>query len=173
MAKSRFFRPDFIVALLAVVIGLCTMFVYIYQARIMSKQLHASVWPYLETNYSEGEQGVELSVENKGIGPAKVRQFYVILDGVPHRDEKEKLDSLLTSFIGENASYDYTNVINRVLKPGETVSFLKFTDPRTLKKLDSALEGHRVEMEVCFCSVYDDCWRKRGASIEPCDTCDD
>jgi hypothetical protein len=166
-------RPDFIVALLAVVIGLCTMFVYIYQARIMSNQMHASVWPYVETNFGQGSQGIELSVENKGIGPAHIKQFLLILDGIPFADNQKQIDSLLTAFIGEKASYDYTNALNRVLKPGEILSFLKFSDLRTLKKLDSALVGHRVEMEVCYCSVYDDCWRKRGAKVEPCDTCNE
>lgn len=42
MKDSRLLRPDFSVALLAVIIGLSTMFVYIYQARIMSRHVQAT-----------------------------------------------------------------------------------------------------------------------------------
>lgn len=69
MKDSRLLRPDFSVALLAVIIGLSTMFVYIYQARIMSRQVQATTWPFLETIVSEGTDGFYINVKNKGVGP--------------------------------------------------------------------------------------------------------
>lgn len=44
MKKRNRWNSELIVAMLAVAIGVCTMFVYIYQARIMSKQIQASTW---------------------------------------------------------------------------------------------------------------------------------
>jgi hypothetical protein len=41
-------REKIIVAFAAILISVMTLFVYIYQARIMQEQQHASVWPYIE-----------------------------------------------------------------------------------------------------------------------------
>ena len=64
--KKSSLKPDLIIALMALVIGIGTMIVYVYQARIMSKQQHASVWPFLEVSISQGQLGTYVSVENKG-----------------------------------------------------------------------------------------------------------
>ncbi len=36
------------VGLFAIIISVATLFVYIYQTRLMQAQLHTSVWPHLE-----------------------------------------------------------------------------------------------------------------------------
>ena len=50
------------------------MMVYIYQATIMSKQLSASVRPFLIAIYSNQEDVVSWGVENKGVGPAFIKE---------------------------------------------------------------------------------------------------
>jgi hypothetical protein len=171
MEKSRFLRPDFMVALLAVVIGLCTMFVYIYQARIMSRQMHATVWPYLESSVGQGEKRLKISVENKGVGPAIVKRCYVLVDGKPYRDGLDRIDSLIRKLAGKAIDYNYTNVEPRVIAPGEEIAFLEFDEPSALHVLDSALKGHSIAMEICYCSVFDDCWLLKRGSVTPCSSC--
>ena len=79
------FRPSrtFVELLLAAVaffVSAATLGVYLYQARMMCAQQHASVWPYLEATYSNVDD-YRLVVRNKGVGPALVRQVEMTLDG--------------------------------------------------------------------------------------------
>ncbi|MFN8341624.1 MAG: hypothetical protein U0V64_08160 [Cyclobacteriaceae bacterium] len=167
--KRAKWRPDFIVAALAVMIGLLTMIVYIYQARVMSRQLHASVWPYLEVVFSQGEAGLAIYVINKGVGPAMVRQNEILVDGV--RWTEDTIDSLLVSMVGRPINRTFTTVQGSVVMAGEKIPFLLVPTPADAVALDSAFRHHRLEMRLCYCSIYDDCWRTDNGRVQPCDDC--
>lgn len=173
MLKSKIFRPDFIVALLAVIIGLCTMIVYIYQANIMSKQMHASVWPYLQPNFTDGKEGIFIKVNNKGVGPAIVKSAYVIADGERYADSKKNLDSLAFKLTGNRQLLNgYTNLKDRVISAGEVIDFIEITDSASVVLFKKALYNkHSISIEICYCSVYGDCWIVNGAQSQPCDKC--
>jgi hypothetical protein len=173
MKDSRLLRPDFIVALLAVVIGLSTMFVYIYQARIMSKQMHATTWPRLETIISKGTSGFIVMVKNKGVGPAIVKNTVVILDEYRYADSKENLDSVAFKLTGKRDLLNgYTTVNNRVISAGEEIEFIEVTDSASLVLLDKSLRGHSFKIEICYCSVLGDCWLLVGGKTTECESCD-
>lgn len=163
-------KPEFIMATLAVVIGLCTMVVYIYQARVMSKQLHASVWPYVEVISSQGSSGISLILSNKGAGPAIIKTNRIILDGKVY--EENKLDSVLRLIVGRKISRNYNTVESRVMASGEHFPFVEITELKDMLALDSALRNHALEIEVCYCSIYDDCWKISNGKNEACDSCD-
>jgi hypothetical protein len=155
--------------MLAVIIGLCTMFVYIYQANIMSKQMHASVWPYLQTNISEGEHGIFISVNNKGVGPAIVKSAYVLVDNDRYPDSKKNMDSLAFAITGTKNLLDgYTNLKDRVLAAGEEIKFIEINDSSSAKLFKKALSSHSIKLEICYCSVYGDCW----IQDQPCNSCE-
>src|SRR5688572_27106200 len=103
--RKRGLKSEMIVAIAAIAVSIMTLFVYIYQARIMMDQQHTSVWPYVEwesTNINtETEQEYYIEVVNKGVGPALVKDTKLTLDGVRYdyvRDMavdllgKEKID---------------------------------------------------------------------------------
>src|SRR5690606_17168272 len=69
------------VAFAAIFVSTATLFVYIYQARIMQTQQQVAVWPYVEWLPSWGDHGLYLEVSNKGIGPALVKKVTIKLDG--------------------------------------------------------------------------------------------
>jgi hypothetical protein len=169
-------RPDLIVALLAVVIGVCTMFVYIYQARIMSRQMHATVWPYMEANFSystDENPSLAIVISNKGVGPALVKTAYVIVDDRRYSDSKAKLDSLILNLTGMTDVLDsYTNLTTRVISPGEEIKFIEVTDTLKALALIKALSGHRVRTEICYCSVFEDCWKVESGKVTACDRCE-
>jgi hypothetical protein len=170
MKNNRLLRPDFIVALLAVVIGLSTMFVYIYQARIMSRQLHAAVWPFMEMLSAPGEHGLKLVVSNKGAGPAIVKTNRIFLDGVPYSESA--LDTVLFKLLGRPVSYFHTTVEGRVISSGESFDFLHFPKLKEVALLDSAFRKHDVRIETCYCSIYDDCWKVARSKTIECKSCD-
>lgn len=173
MAKSRFLRADLIVALLAVVIGLCTMFVYIYQARIMSKQMHMAAWPYLETNFSRTNNSFTVNVQNKGIGPAIIKKAYVVVDDVPLADTQANIDSITFIITGSrNILNGYTNLLGRVMAPNDVVQFIEVTDSTKINNFLLAMRKHKVRLEICYCSVFEECWKATGSKVEPCKECE-
>lgn len=173
MKDSRLLRPDFIVALLAVVIGLSTMFVYIYQARIMSRQVQATTWPFLETIVSQSGSGFYIIVKNKGVGPAIVKKTSVILDGQRFQESRNSLDSVAFLITGKRGLLNgYTTVNNRVLSANEEIQFIEVTDTASLILLQKSLPGRSFKIEICYCSVLGDCWSVVDAKTTACKSCD-
>jgi hypothetical protein len=170
--RSRW-SSELIVAVLAVVIGVCTMFVYIYQARIMSKQTHAASWPYLEIIFSNTPAQFVIRVKNKGAGPAIVKKAVVRLDQVMYPDNQKNIDSVAFLLTGSRTLLSgYTNVNSRVISPEEEIDFIEVNDSTSVSLFLQSLRKHEVKLEICYCSVFDECWKAVDGKVEPCDDCE-
>ncbi len=174
LSKLTSLRADLVVALMAMIIGLATMFVYIYQANIMSKQMHAAAWPYLEVNFSTSDNSFYIYVQNKGAGPAIVKSAHITADNVRFSESQRKIDSLVDAITGKkHVLSGYTNIRSRVLSPGDQITFAEFKDSTTAALVLPALAKHKVQLTICYCSIYEECWKlETGKSVEPCDKCD-
>lgn len=171
MKKKSYLRPDFLIAAMAMIIGLCTMVVYIYQARIMSRQLNTSVLPYLQLKFSQGVEGTLIGVENKGIGPAFIKSSKLCLDTM--KFSEENLDEFFITLTGTSGSRHKRNLEGRVLSPGENVNLFHVSDPNFLAKVDSALQHHKIGLAVCYGSVHDEYWNLTTENgVQPCKSCE-
>lgn len=156
-------KSEFVVAFAAIFVSIATLFVYLYQARIMQSQLHTSVWPYVEWLYNNVNDELVISVENKGIGPAIVKNVTMKLDGA----EVGSNSALFRKLLG-NTDFSFVNstVKGRVILPGEKVELVHVFDSMAAHAIDSLLlwdnSKHTFELEICYCSVYDDCWKTNG-----------
>lgn len=151
-----------LVGLCAIGISVATLFVYIYQARIMQSQQHASVWPYIEWSHSNVD-GFYLQVQNKGIGPAIIKDAKLFLD-----DKEVDLDILFNSLIGKNhegMSYQTSYVLGRVMAPGESFKVFNILEGTYATKMDSAFTKRNIRFEICYCSIYEDCWTSKGLEV--------
>ena len=78
---------DLIVGASAIVIALVSLVVASRQSHTMERQLAASVWPYLQYDTSnaspDGKPIMSFSVENVGVGPARVHTVTMRYDGKP------------------------------------------------------------------------------------------
>jgi hypothetical protein len=171
--KKKFvLKSEMIVALSAVFVSVATLFVYIYQARIMQGQQHAAVWPHLEWRYGyRSDDGFVLTVMNKGVGPAIVKSSKMTYEGDTVSDARE----LLRKFINlDSAGYFYSSVNNMVLAPNEKVEVFHVyvRNNQEYQKLQVELEHlySKFSYEICFCSIYNDCWlyKGKGQKIEEC-----
>jgi hypothetical protein len=172
MSNARFFRPDFIVAILALVIGISTMGVYIYQANIMSKQMHAAAWPYVEANISTSPGRFSISIDNKGVGPAIVKKVTIVADTLRFSDSQKNLDSLAHILTGtHDLLSSYTNLAGRVLSPDDLITYIEVSDSIKVHALLQALRKRKLQLEICYCSVFDDCWLLAQEKLEECDSC--
>src|SRR5690242_7614054 len=147
------------------------------QTRLMQNQSRASVWPYVAIGYSindEGEsRGYTWQISNDGVGPARIESVTMTLDGKPVRHWRELFRAL---FGDADVPATYSQVYGRVLPPSTnretTIDALHLLDMAQAKAFYAAQD--RIEMTICYCSVYDDCWvaHRQNPSVQPVARCD-
>lgn len=158
--RSLKFNTEFLVALSAILVSLITLFVYIFQARIMQEQKYASVWPYIEWDMTISSEGFQIAVTNKGIGPAIIKATEWKLDGEPITGSPDYVSRLLGS--ADSLSIFWGTIDNRVIAAGETIEVLHiYNDVRS--KLSNVYK--RTSLEIKYASIYGDCWTSKGLSV--------
>jgi hypothetical protein len=153
---------ELVVALAAIFVSTATMFVYIYQTRIMQKQQHVAVWPYVEFLPSFGPHGFYIEITNKGIGPALVKNVAIKLNGKKVSDLSEMFQILTDSAFTE---YGYSTVRGRVIAPSEVIRAFEISDLQYAEAIRKKMTEQKFEYEICYCSVFNDCWTSKGTVI--------
>lgn len=162
MSKRRV-EPEMLVGLSAVFIGVCALFVSLYEAQLMRQEQRAAVVPILELarSYyrSTDEDGVtrwrlKLHAENVGIGPAHVRSFAVSVDGEQHVTWRSAVRALLDT--DADIAYGHSTINGRTIPPDRIIEMFDVTDSEVSGKIIG--EFSRLDFEACFCSVFDECW---------------
>ena len=160
--KSRM-QPEMMVGVSAIVIGVCALFVSMYEASLMREEQRAAVIPLLELSRSfnidrngDGDNRTRLSLqaENVGIGPARVLDFRVTVDGTPQLTWGAAMQALLGQELP--VSYGQSTISGRTIPPERSVTMFNLANtelaPRLIEEFD------RLEFEACFCSIFDECW---------------
>lgn len=172
---TRFDRSDLLSAL-ALMISLGAIFVSIRQTTIlkdqqeimaeqqsiMASQMEGSVWPYLRTNISstdlDGIRTVKYSITNKGVGPAKIKDFSFqvgettiqkasgLVNVIVELEEFKQLSSM--SFSLPNSA---------VLAPNETHEVYRISYQYHREALPEFITMIGKE-QLCYCSIYDQCY---------------
>ena len=154
---SRRIEPEMIVAISAVVVGLCALGVSFYQTLIMreqqrelSEQRKAEVWPNLEFGRSYWQGSFRLIVLNTGVGPARIRTVGMTYDDESYTNWDEMLER-----IAGRINYGQSQVSGRVLPAGDQIEALSL-DGNLADTL--GVHSHRLTFRFCYCSIYNDCW---------------
>lgn len=160
MVSVRF--KEYAVAGTAFVVSICSLFIYIYQSKIMSEQQQVAAWPYIEW-YTNTVGGYKLTVQNKGIGPAIVRDVAMTLDGRPVAGNNE----LIGAVMGQEYTVDRVNseIRERVLSPNETTEILVIADADQANAFKTRLAQRKFELLITYCSIYGRCWTSSGFKI--------
>lgn len=158
-APRRRINWDMLAALSAVFVGLCALGVSVYTARLQHQQIEAQAWPYLQLWRSNSDR--RLSVSNRGVGPAQVRDLKVFVDGKEVGSWSEAFQALAGRPLQCSRE---SFVARRVLAANEDVGMVEFCDDADFAVFDAA--GPRIQREFCYCSVLDACWllSERAAS---------
>jgi hypothetical protein len=161
MADEKSIRYDNVIATL---IGLLAICVAAYTAYIQRQQVRAQVWPVLELSTSN-EPFLEVSLANKGVGPALIRHVIITVDGKPVTTWKDCVEHLLGP---GHYSFSQETIGNRFVSAGEKMNALSPREYRTSEGLKVGPEGSlgarfnvarfRIGAEICYCSTLDDCW---------------
>ena len=174
---NRRLHPEMLVGISAVIIGVCALGVSLYETSLMRSEQRAAVLPILELGRSYNVSATDPSLnrlsliaQNVGIGPARIVDFRVTVDGQPHATWDAALRVL--AGVDERVSYSMSTISGRTIPADKTIEMFNLSD---LEHLEAILEDFdRLDIEACYCSVFDECWQTKmttfGAS-EPVERC--
>jgi hypothetical protein len=165
--SKRKLSPEMITAISAVFIGVCAIGISLYETSLIRQAQKGSVWPAMGGGYSYNQDGFSYLLENAGVGPAIIEYIILTVDDEPMESWVQYFDKL---GIGVG-NYLVTQASGRIVSPQSTVEILTIPPQENIDAL--AREQSRVNVEVCYCSVYDDCWVvtmiERAREVPRCD----
>lgn len=154
-------HPEMLVGISAVVIGLCALGVSMYETSLMREEQRAAVMPILELGRSYNVSSTDpsknrfaLLAQNVGIGPARVLDFKVMVDGKPQLTWDATTRALTGS--DKRISHSMSVINGRTIPPDKTVRIFELKDMNFLEGVLD--EVGRLEFEACYCSIFNECW---------------
>jgi hypothetical protein len=157
-------KPELLVALIAVLISFLTLFVYLYQSNLMKTQQKMSAWPHLTFGPSWGHDYIIINLMNKGIGPAIIKKVRISIDNEPLDGIHEIMHFFPDSLVSE---FTYSGLWEgQVVMAGENIQLFKNNNAKTVKYFLDMVQANRIEFEICYCSVYEDCWISSGMEVK-------
>ncbi|WP_439484351.1 hypothetical protein [Cyclobacterium plantarum] len=148
---------DLLLGISAVFLSVSALIVSIFQTTIFREQQYASVWPHLETLKSFKSGQYEYGIENKGVGPAIIKNFEFIYNGSEFENTKE----LFTALFGENTRGIgfSSNREEYVFKSGEAISLLSVNLPDSLiNQIIYRWESDSITVKITYSDIYNNCW---------------
>lgn len=145
------------IALAALAVSALTASAAIYQSKVFSDQLSATVWPYLSFTNIVGDSAVQLSLENDGPGPALISGATLTVDGRPMTSLTSALKALNLKPVPRESLSLSSIAPGEVIRGGASATFVKISAAPGVGKLVSTAFP-RVGMHVYYCSLLDRCW---------------
>jgi hypothetical protein len=161
----RTIRVELLIATLALLASAAASIATVVQTRVVANQLSASVWPYLsfDTTFNPGRAAI--AVNNDGLGPAIVRNVRLTIDGKQMTAWHSVLPLLIVrkAAAGKPGARQATGVdeqdvsFGTVIRPGTSFNVIAVQN----KAIDFATMStvrKRVDMQICYCSILEQCW---------------
>ncbi len=158
-----FAKSEMIIAALAMLISMLTLFVYVYQSTLMKQLQKMSVWPYLSFGPSWGIDYFRLTLINKGTGPAILKDVEITVDGQP-TDGVEKIVIGVLDTVRANFSYS-SLWPGQVIMTRESLHLVNTDEPHLIDLLLRALMMDRISIRICYSSVYGDTWISESMTV--------
>jgi hypothetical protein len=154
-----------LLSLCAGIAAITAVAVSLYQTSLARQQLRASAWPYVsQANSYVTDQPYHRTVTNEGVGPARVRDVRVLVDGRPVHTWNDAVKALTGS--GEPALVYSTLNRGSVLQAGASRTILTLPPGQRAAQFWQAAQN-RLVITICYCSIYDECWRADDQGEEP------
>jgi hypothetical protein len=156
-------KPELIVALIAVFISFSTMFVYLYQSNLMKTQQKMSVWPHITFGPSWGDDQLVLNLINKGVGPAIIKKVSIEINSNQINGINE-----IMNFVPDTlqSDYSYSSIWpGQVIMAAENIKLFQVNNPKTIKYILELMKEEKIRIEICYCSIYNDCWTSIGIEV--------
>jgi hypothetical protein len=179
---------DRIVSLSAMVVGVSSLLITLYQTKLMRESARAAVLPYLMVGLNSDNEGVFVTLRNAGIGPALIDkvavrakgreipgdayEYYVTTRSGAVMDPHLSMDRIQAGRLipaGENIKMlGSWGSANREAMLGELLHMFNLADvPRVWLENIGATEPDKAVVEISYASVYGDHWIARSNSTIP------
>lgn len=156
-----------IIATSAAIIALASLYVAIQQTALTRTHNRLSVRPFLEIYRKQFDnEPIEYSVENRGIGPAIIKSFHVLVDD----KEVAAPDGNSIYAAMDKLSFDRSIVgghlfgSNEVLKAGQEIVVVRFPTSGDDQSLHKELLGKlpRMKFKIRYESIYEEKYEHEG-----------
>jgi hypothetical protein len=164
---------DLTLALSAMFVSIVSLAVAVHHGSAMDRLVAANSWPFLMYGTSnldpQGNRRISLSIENAGVGPARIQTFEVWWQGQPVSNAPELLrrccmtdsQTPIDSSTARALHLVIGQIASRVMRAGDVENFLtlelKDANADIWRRLDIA--RFQIKMRACYCSVFDECWQ--------------
>ncbi len=167
------FEPQTMIGLSAVLLSVCGLFISLYEASLIRQEQRASVWPHVQVGVSFRSDTVSFHAQNAGVGPARIRAAAAKYKGQTKASWEDFLqhferDTNLEERIDGEPDVDrYQDFINgNVLPPNSPMDdIFRLTaveedsaSREVLQALRQRVEEGIIDITLCYCSVYEECW---------------
>ena len=163
-------RYQYILSIAALGFSAIAMIIAFLELRSSDRQLEANVWPYVDMNINLERDSFQLALENKGMGPALIHEFRVLLDGTEVRHSVELIEAADRPL--QDLTMSTASVPDSVLSVGDEL--IAYQVEGTDIGIDIRNLVPRMEIQICYCSLNNQCWDNRGDErfrrrVERCD----
>ena len=172
---------DISLALSAFVISLASLWLTVHNARTMERLVASNSYPNIDFSSGNGFDfgdgrgvlhAVYLSLENTGIGPARLRSIELSFAGKPAANLRELLALCCTQEpVASLPKTDYRftgDMRGAMIQAGKSLNLFAWgeapADPRWARL--ERLRGE-IAVRVCYCSVFDECYVRDSDHREP------
>ena len=175
-------KVDLVVALSALATSVISIWLAISQGDDMERLVQAQSWPFIGFDSSNvhpnpqtgaPEHVMTLAIENLGVGPAKIRTVEVRYDGKAVGGGRDLLraccdkpDPATAEQATAETPFVTSSTTGRVLRAGQRLDlFLWRRGAYNASRWDQLDQARlKLAMEVCYCSVFDECWTVKNDS---------
>jgi hypothetical protein len=147
-------HPDRLTAIASGLVALFALGVSTYNVVLQRQQIRAQVWPHLSVSSSQHEHAISIDVENEGVGPALVKTVEIFVDKQAVPDWATAFDKLGLDAIKRR---DFSTIHKVVIPAGGRVGMVGIDNDELGRKFIGTF-GKRLQIDICFCSVLDECW---------------
>jgi hypothetical protein len=171
--EKKFLRLTFwqtVLSVAGVFTGAVALYAALTESQAVREQTAAAVWPYVQLMINDTYDGetasFSLTVENVGVGPARMQGATVMLGGSPVRDWQSLTDALVPEGVSLGVDYGKSNMTNRVIAPGDSIVAFETYQTDLALKIQNAVSTGSLTVSYCYCSIFDECWMKPESSTE-------
>ena len=169
--EKTFLRLTFwqtILSVAGVFTGAVALYAALNESQAVREQTAASVWPYVQLIISDTSDddsaSFAFSLNNVGVGPARMQGAVVTLNGRAMPDWQSVTDALLPGGARLGIDYGKSSVTQRVLAPGESLVAFQTQDRELALGIQAAAFSGALSLTYCYCSIFDKCWVKSSES---------
>jgi hypothetical protein len=187
---------DMAIPIAALFVSLVSIFVAWHHGEIMRQLVHqnaklveAESLPYLDISTSDLDEDLHtpafrLTVQNQGVGPARIAEIVMTVKGQPVGDFKTLVDhccetGLLQATKGGTKQYHgirngdvvLSTLRDRMIRPGESVDAVEWRmspeNQAIIDRMKAGFASDVINTSICYCSVFDDCWTRTDSDRRP------